>query len=302
MGSNLTRVHVMTMAKATQSGQWYVKRGDHVEGPFPWTVIDRNVELGRIKESDRLSRDGVNWKRVRSFHDSFSSSAGGGLAASDERRGDRRIDDRDSSDDGDDRRRSRDRRKQESKDVVERRARSERVWAGLRAGSESSRRPMAAMGAVLAVIVILALSLSMPDRRGSPDCEAPGAPRVNWDFCTKSGVRLNDLELALMSARNAKLSGAAIAGSNLTESNFAYADLTGADLSLSNLNGARLVGADLRNAKLGHARMTHADLRFADLSGAVIAGADLSGAQLVNAIWIDGRICERNSIGACIVR
>ena len=290
------------MTKDNHSGSWYVKRDDVVEGPFPWAAIDRNVALGRIKETDRLSQDGIEWRRVKSFRSSFSATAGDGLAAFDERRGERRADDEISRSGDNDQRGKRDRRRQESKDVLERRARSERVWAGLRARSNSNRWPMVSMAVVLATIVILALSLSMSERGSAPDCEAPGAPGVNWDFCSKSGIQLNDLELALMSARNAKLSGATMAGSNLVESNFAYADLTGADLSLSDLRGARMVGANLRHAKLGHARMAHAALRFADLSGAVIAGADLSGAQLANAIWIDGRICERNSIGACIVR
>ena len=290
------------MTKENHSGAWYVKRGDDVEGPFPWAVIDRNVALGRIKESDRLSQDRIEWRRVKSFRSSFSATAGDGFAAHDERRGERRADDATSDGGDDDQRNKSDRRKQESQDVLERRARSERVWAGLRARSNSNRRPLISMAVVLATTVILALSLSIPEPASAPDCEAPGAPRVNWDFCTKSGIQLNDLELALMSARNAKLSGATMAGSNLAESNFAYADLTGADLSLSDLRGARMVGTNLRHAKLAHARMADADLRFADLSGAVIAGADLSGAQLANAIWIDGRTCERNSIGACIVR
>ena len=295
-------IGVMTMANKTHADLWYIKRGGDVQGPYRWSVIERNIALGRITDTDRLSEDGVQWRPAETFASSLSLTVDGGVAAHDERGRDRRADENDDANDERDQRGGRDRRKRESKDVVARRARSERVWAGLRTRSDPIRRPMFAMAAILTSIVILALNLSMPQKRGAPDCEAPGAPRVNWDFCSKPGIRLNDRELALMSARNAKLTGATLAGSNLKESNLAYADLTSADLSLSDLSGARMVGADLRNAKLRHARMTHADLRFADLSGAVIAGADLSGAHLANAIWINGRTCERNSIGVCIVR
>ena len=290
------------MANKTHEDHWYIERGGDVQGPYRWSVIERNFALGRIRDTDRLSEDGVAWRPAETFPSSLSLTVDGGVAAHDERRSDRRADEDDDACGEPDQRGGRDRRRRESKDVVERRARSERVWAGLRARSDPIRRPMFAIAAILVSIVILALKPSTPQKRGAPDCEAPGAPRVNWDFCSKSGIRLNDRELSLMSARNAKLAGATLAGSNLTESNLAYADLTGADLSLSDLSGARMVGADLRNAKLGHARMTHADLRFADLSGAVIAGADLRGAHLANAIWINGQTCERNSIGVCIVR
>ncbi|MCZ6771946.1 MAG: pentapeptide repeat-containing protein [Proteobacteria bacterium] len=294
------------MTKKTQSGLWYVKRGDEVKGPFRWESIDAYVALGRIRDNDRLSEDRSRWRRVKAFRDRLNSARCDGERAAlpvfDERRGDRRAPGPGLAHAAEEQRVGSERRSHESAEVLERRARSERVWAGLKTHSQGTRGPMIATAALLITVLILAVALSIPTEQSSADCLVPAAAQVNWDFCNKPGVRIGDRSLVKLSARNAKLVGAVIAGSDLTGANLAYADLTGADLSLSNLSGARMVGANLSHAKLGHARMVGTDLRFADLSGALIAGADLTGAQLANAIWVDGRTCRRDSIGACIVR
>lgn len=294
------------MTKKAQSDLWYVKRGDEVKGPFRWESIDAYVALGRIRDNDRLSEDRSRWRRVKAFRDRLKPVRCSGervaLTVFDEHRGDRRAPDSGPAHAAYEQRGGSERRSHESAEVRERRARSERVWAGLKTRSQSVRGPMIATAALLITVLIFALALSMPTDQASPDCLAPAAAQVNWDFCNKPGVRISDRGLVKLSARKATLVGAIIAGSDLTGANLAYADMTGADLSLSNLSGARMVGANLSHAKLGHARMVGTDLRFADLSGAMMAGADLTGAQLANAIWVDGRTCRRDSIGACIAR
>jgi len=60
---------------------------------------------------------------------------------------------------------------------------------------------------------------------------------------------------------------------------------SGIDLSHANLRGANLIGATFINATL----------KGADLSGAKLAGANFSGA-----LWTDGSVCLKGSIGGCI--
>ncbi len=45
--------------------QWYLRRGEDVRGPFPWSAIARHAGLGRIHPSDLLSRDRHDWRPSR---------------------------------------------------------------------------------------------------------------------------------------------------------------------------------------------------------------------------------------------
>lgn len=288
-----------TQHRAT-GGRWYVKRGSEVRGPFRWALIERYVALGRIRDGDRLSADGVSWERMGALRERLGDAASE-HARADERRGERR------GPEGAEcapapGRRGKDRRRAEPAAVLERRRRSERIWDSLTPQRDGGKGPLLGIAGVLVVVVLLAVFVSMPRGHRGPDCaQAPGEG-VNWDFCSKAAVDLSDVRLPALSARNAKLAGANLAGAVLPEADLAYADLTAADLTLADLAGSRLVGANLRMAGLRHARLTGADLRFADLSGASVAGADLSGARLASAIWIDGRVCDRRSVGMCLRR
>ena len=294
-----------TASDAMPPGLWYVKRGDQVRGPFRWEVIAKNIGLGRIRQGDRISQDRERWLPPPLAPEGADGQAedytAQGSAVHDERRGERRGG-VDGSDAPREQREGLERRAPESTEVLQRRARSERVWAGLRNSSAVARGPLLVVGALLGFVLVLSLLLSGREKVGVPDCAAAPSPAVNWDFCVKPAVQLDSTKLAGLSARNAKLMGARFVGASLREADFAYADMTAADFTLADLGAARLVGANLRNAQLNHARLAHSDLRFADLTGASLAGAELSGARLANAIWIDGRVCARNSIGACIVK
>jgi hypothetical protein len=44
--------------------QWYVQKGSRVQGPFSTNEIGRFLLLGRVRNTDRVSRDGEMWEPV----------------------------------------------------------------------------------------------------------------------------------------------------------------------------------------------------------------------------------------------
>lgn len=87
------------------------------------------------------------------------------------------------------------------------------------------------------------------------------------------------------------------------------ADLHGADLSDCNAEGANLMGANLEGANLEDAtlddasmekaNMKNARLHGASLDHATVEGADFKGADLQDVTWVDGKVCQKGSIGLC---
>lgn len=43
---------------------WYVRRGHRVQGPYPDRELTRHLLLGRVLPSDRVSRDGTEWRSL----------------------------------------------------------------------------------------------------------------------------------------------------------------------------------------------------------------------------------------------
>lgn len=132
-----------------------------------------------------------------------------------------------------------------------------------------------------------------------PDCSAPPAPEINWNYCRLDGAVLRQAVLA-----RAQLQNSSLARANLQQANLAAADLSFANLSLATFNnavlrGSKLTGANLRGAVLTGADLTNADLSYVDLSQAEVGSALLSGAKLDKTIWIDGRVCAVGSVGKC---
>ena len=276
---------------------WFVRRGDEVRGPYPWTVVARDIGLGRINATDRLSCHQDSWLSPQDILAGalrFRIAAG---SACDERGLQRRTQMNDARVE---QRAGEERRALEDRHVVDRRVRAERVWAGLSPQARSAVRiPLLVIVLTLSVSLGLATHLSLPAQSAAPDCRAPAATKVNWDFCAKPNQRLTRENLAGMSARNAQLSGGDLSNADLRGADFAYADLSATDFTLADAGHARLVGASLRKAVFNHARLVGADLSFADLSGASMIGADLRAAHLGNTIWHDGRVCADDSIGTC---
>lgn len=289
----------------TTNEHWYVRRGEQVRGPYRWDVIARNVGLGRIHGEDRLSVDQQDWLTPAEVLPRLPAAGALVGGVHDERRAQRRrATDAVSVDLGAEQRDGDDRRAAEDLAVVNRRARSERVWASLRppAAVSNARVALLATGFALSVCLALAMRLAGAPEVAAPDCRAAAASGINWDFCAKPAQQLGQFNLEGMSARNAQLRGSSLANARLRGVDFAYADLTSVDFTLADARQARLVGASLKRAVLNHARLTGADLSYADLSGASLVGAELSAARLANAIWTDGRVCARDSIGVCNVR
>lgn len=48
----------------TQDGHWYVQKGSRVQGPFSPDEVGRFLLLGRVRNTDRVSRDGELWEPV----------------------------------------------------------------------------------------------------------------------------------------------------------------------------------------------------------------------------------------------
>lgn len=44
--------------------QWYVQKGARVQGPFTTTEVGRYLLLGRVRNTDRVSKDGELWEPV----------------------------------------------------------------------------------------------------------------------------------------------------------------------------------------------------------------------------------------------
>lgn len=48
----------------SERSQWYVQKGSRVQGPFTCEEVGRFLLLGRVRNTDRVSRDGELWEPV----------------------------------------------------------------------------------------------------------------------------------------------------------------------------------------------------------------------------------------------
>ncbi len=48
----------------TDESQWYVQKGSRVQGPYSAHEVGRYLLLGRVRNTDRVSRDGELWEPV----------------------------------------------------------------------------------------------------------------------------------------------------------------------------------------------------------------------------------------------
>ena len=51
-------------ARVRDEAEWYVQKGSRVLGPFSPTEVGRFLLLGRVRNTDRVSRDGELWEPV----------------------------------------------------------------------------------------------------------------------------------------------------------------------------------------------------------------------------------------------
>ena len=54
----------MSRSVISEPSQWYVQKGSRVQGPFSTTEVGRFLLLGRVRNTDRVSRDGELWEPV----------------------------------------------------------------------------------------------------------------------------------------------------------------------------------------------------------------------------------------------
>ncbi len=129
-----------------------------------------------------------------------------------------------------------------------------------------------------------------------PGAQCTGAVRIGANL---EGVDMSNASMTTMRLDRANLRRANLSGAILQLSNLKGADLTLANLERAHLHAVNLRGANLMLANLTKVSLLDADLRGANLTGANLTGAILIAAKLGNAIWTDGRVCAKGSVGEC---
>ena len=262
-----------------EGGYWFVRRGSGpAEGPYLWPTVEKEIQIGQLGGDDQVRKGRGDWRRVDEltaspsrFEPALSKSEADSGPPPDN----------------------------PPSALEARRTRAAQRWSRLHPETSNGLRPMLVACVLIGFVVVIAVTSPLQSVPPDADCSAVAGPGINWDFCNRSGLNAESARLVGLTARNADFTGARLAGADLRQGDLAYADLSRADLSLAHLTGVRLVGASLRRARLNHADLGNADLRFTDFSGASIQGIELAGARLGNAIWVDGRICGRDSVSSC---
>lgn len=293
---------------------WYVRRGGAVKGPFPASQISSFVVLGRIRAGDEVSSDQEKWRKVGEIPGLIPKVVREGTDGEelqvirqreDERTGiDRREEPAAVPADGDQRRPGNpDRRRDEPDAIIRHRRQKALLLDTLREGSEKERRSrrwiMPVTIALTLAVIITGVVIGPTSLDDAPDCAAAPGPAVNWNNCTMDLLKAREADLAGARVRNAKLRDADLLGANLAGADLAYTDLAKANLSYVDLKGADLKGATLQGADLTYADLTGADLSYANLKDARLGGAIITGTLFSEAVWHDGRICARESVGQC---
>lgn len=288
---------------------WYTRRDGVVRGPFPEPVVQNHILLGRLRESDELSRDKVVWRRIAQLPELIPEVMRHVVTEEDKERlrqarlrADERLRDRRGRAEGgaEERRRS-DRREAEPEELLRHRA----LWNDLgRRLIDSARVPLLRPTLLIVLVgTVLAAAFHWyspgADSASPPDCSATARPGVNWSYCRLDGAALAGADLTGANLSNAQLPSGDLSGARLAGGDLAYVNLRSARLPRADLRGARLVGAALTAADLSGADLTGADLSYASLQSARLSGAVLSGARLDQAIWTDGRLCATGSVGGC---
>jgi len=288
---------------------WYVRRENTVEGPYPAGLITRYILLGRIHRSDEVSSGDDTWTKVSdvpglvpevvqlNMDDPISRQR---LMAAKRWADERTVDDRRQSSRGvSPNRRAEDRRTSHSDEEMKRRNVGE-ITAEKRQQKRHDRR----LAGLIAISIVIAAGVAMYLLKPEPpvsvvECDTPPNAGVNWNNCHKAGATLYNVNLIGALMTNMSLVNADLHDSHMVKADLSYSDLSVANLRDADLREAILVGVDLRHSDLSNANLKGADLSYADLTEAVIQGAQIKDAKLGNAIWIDGRKCDSDSIGRC---
>lgn len=283
---------------------WYVRKENRIEGPFPAGQIQQSLLLGRLQLHDEVSTDKDEWLIVQQcpelipdvLKDNHADPAHqqkleAARRWADERRGERREDE-------DPGRLGPGRREQEPLATQEYRAYREQQQK-----SRRQRKERTLVGLFLVVFLTgaaLAVAFLYPNPEPqAAQCAAAPAAGINWQHCQLSGIELRQVNLQRALLLNANLMQARLLNVQLQNADLAYVDLTAGSLHGSRLDKARLTGSNLQSADLSAVSFKGADLSYANLRSANIEGADFTGAKLKNAVWVDGRVCNSQSVGRC---
>jgi pentapeptide repeat protein len=285
---------------------WFVRRNGKVKGPFLSAQITRNILLGRLHSDDELSLDENNWQQVARYRELYpdvmleipvdKDKLDVAKIQADERVIEQR---RQKEDMAQERRRTRERRGVESDVMLAHREHRKEMNDAYKNNFQRPKLPV--LSILLMVIVIAAFGFILKPQKQNVlvNCSFPANKGVNWSSChfIKLNAENQNLESAILT--DAILNESKLLGVNLSDSDMAYAEIKESDLSYANLERVRLIGANLKQTDLRYANLKDADLSYADLSGALLAGANLMNTRFDNAIWIDGQLCGRESIGSC---
>jgi Pentapeptide repeats (8 copies) len=285
---------------------WFVRRNGEVKGPFMPAQITRNILLGRLKPDDELSSDEQHWQQVAMHRELYpdvlqespvnDEKVDIAKIQVDERVADKR---REKQKMAEDRRRTRDRRATESDAILVHRHHRKEVADACKNGMERPKIPILSILLIVIVIVGFGMLLKPEKKNLKSDCTLPPNTGVNWSNCNFINLNAENQNLEFAILTDAKLNESKLSGVNLSGSDMAYAEIIRSDLSYANLKNVRLIGANLQHSDLSYANLEGTDFSYADLSNALLAGADMTNTKLSNTIWIDGKICEKGSVGSC---
>ena len=283
----------------TKHSPLYVRRNNTVHGPFPPKQISQCLLLGRFRLNDQVSEDQEIWVTIQSRQDLVPEVLQGDLSDeqvqerlnaarrwADERRPEHGmpVDSR---------------RSPESNDVLEYRSHRESIYKRF-----LQRREFSAIQAIIVLLVVSGFIYAgfyfSPDTAIEQSaCDAPAAAGVNWRNCRLSGLQSLKSDLQHAHLDSAILSGSNLFASNLSGASLMYTDLSMANLSYVDFSRAQMKGSNLQHADLHNADFRDADLSYVNFTGAKMQDVRLDGARLDNAIWVDGRICLKDSLGEC---
>lgn len=313
--------------------RWYTRRGDQVRGPFPAPQISRFILLGRIHDTDELSTDQHDWQKVTEVPILVPEELKANLEEpeaaerlkiarmrEDERNARDRRDEEDANQAQHERRASDPGRRQLEEEEI---LRHREIKTAIAESAAHRKHHYFLRGVVttlfLAGVIGAAWYFQPWQEQESADCNALAQPWVNWNNCLMEGVKLVTADLRGAKLRNVNMGGADLRGAHLSGADIAYTSLVGANLSGAQLNEVTMLGTNMRNADLAGANFSGANLSYAilqkadlsnvnfsnanlsnaDMEGATLKTANLAGAILDQAVWLDGTICAKGSIGKC---
>lgn len=293
--------------KVMHGNTWYLRKDGKVTGPFPAGQISQLLVIGRLKLDNEVSQDKEQWEPIESvpylipdvLKDGHDADNAERLAAArrwaDERREERREQNPRTPS-----RRSPGRRHDESIVDVEYRQHRESIYKNFR------ERPKLAIFRLLLFISLVvglvwgSFNYSPLNINDDPDCTTVARKGVNWRNCNKLALIAIRADLSESNLHSVILRNANLFATNFAKSRMDYSDLSGSNLSFAIFRNTNLKGANFRHTDLRKADFSSANLSYADFRNATITGALFKNAELSNAIWVDGKVCARGSIGQCV--